>query len=132
MEKSRFVVDYSLEKAAATKYTPDMMIGIRKYVDAAIKTFETREKNRQEEKRKERETKLADRYRAYKNAKIQEIESTLAAQEIEDLKAAIRKKLLAKNPNSQGLGLGVQMHLDSEFAERAGVPPYEEWRKQYQ
>ena len=131
MEKSRFVVDYSLEEAESTKYKPNMLVGIQQYVAAAIKKFDVREKHRQEEKRKEREGKLEDRYRAYKNAKIKEMEATLSAQELEDLKVGIRQKLLARNPNSDGIGLGVQMHLDSELAERAGVPPYEEWRKQY-
>jgi hypothetical protein len=132
MAKSRFVVEYSQEAAAATKYAPDMLIGIRKYADLAIKKFEAREEHQQAEQRKERETKLKDRYRVYKNAKIQQIESTLSARELDDLKAAIREKLLAKNPNPEGLGLGIQMHLDSELADRAGVPEYEEWRKQYQ
>jgi hypothetical protein len=130
MEKARFVVEYSKEAADSTKYSPGMLIGIRKYAEAAIKKFDAREKHRQEEQRKEREAKLEDRYRQYRNTKIQEIEATLSAHELEELKSAIREKLLAKNPNADGIGLGVQMHLDSELAERAGVPPYEEWRSQ--
>jgi hypothetical protein len=58
------------------------------------------------------------------------IESTFSAQELDDVKASIRERLLAENPNPAGLNLGVQMHLDQEFADRAGVPRYEEWRKQ--
>jgi hypothetical protein len=130
MEKSRFIVEYSKGAADATKYSPDMLIGIRKYVSVALKTFEAQEKNRQLEKNKEREAKLEDRYRAYKNTKIQEIESTLSAQECDDLKAAIREQLRAENTDPTVLGLGVQLQLDAELAERAGVPPYEEWRKQ--
>ena len=55
MKKSRFVVEYSLEAAAITKYSPDKLIGIRKYVDAAIKKCDAREEQQQEEKRKARE-----------------------------------------------------------------------------
>ena len=132
MEKSRFIIEYSQEAAAATKYSPDMLIGLRKYVDPAIKKFDAREKHRQAEQRQAIEARLEDRYRQYRNTKIQEMESALSARKLEDLKAAIREKLLAKNPNAEGLGLGIQMHLDSELADRAGVPEYEEWRKQYQ
>jgi hypothetical protein len=70
MEKSRFVVEYSQEAAAATKYSPDMLIGIRKYVDAAIKKFDARAKNRQEEKRKAREEELQIQYERYRDHEI--------------------------------------------------------------
>jgi hypothetical protein len=105
--------------------------GIQQYAAAAIKKFHAREKHRQEEERQQREAKLQDAYRLFRNTKIQEMESTLSAHELEDLKAAIREKLFANNPNPAGLNLGVQMHLDSELADRAGVPQYEEWRKQH-
>ena len=55
MEKSRFIVEYSQDAAEATKYKPDMLVGIRKYVEAAIKKCDAQEKNRQQEKRKARE-----------------------------------------------------------------------------
>jgi hypothetical protein len=132
MEKARFVIEYSQEAAAATKYSPGMLVGIRKYVDTAIKTFETREKRRQQQESQEREAKLQDRYQHYRNTKIQEIESTLSAHELEDLKAAIRERLLAKNSNPTGINLGIQIELNSELADRANVPPFVEWRKQYE
>jgi hypothetical protein len=130
IEQARFIVDYSVEEAYSTKYNPSRLSGIQQYAAAAIKKFHAREKHRQEEERQQREGKLQDAYRLFRNTKIQEMESTLSAHELEDLKAAIREKLLANNPNPAGLNLGVQMHLDSELADRAGVLPYEEWRAQ--
>ena len=67
MKTSRFVVEYSVEEAATTKYSPAMLVGIRQYVDAAIKKWDAREAQQQKEKLKAREAQLKEQYERYRD-----------------------------------------------------------------
>jgi hypothetical protein len=132
-ELARYIVDFAHKAAPETNFKIETFGGVLQYTSRAIKAYDAAQankKSRQQEKDKEREAKLQDRYRRYRNTKIQEIESTLSAPELENLKAAIREKLLAKNPNPTGINLGIQIDLDAELADRAGVLPYKEWREE--
>ena len=130
MEKSRFVVEYSQEAAAATKYSPDMLIGIGKYVDAAIKKFDAREKHRQEEKRKAREDELQIQYERYRDHEIKRIKSSLSPDELAEMESTIRIDLQAEGIKQFAHGLETSRRMDKKLAARASVLPYEEWRKQ--
>ena len=130
IEKSRFVVEYSQEAAASTKYKPDQLLGIRKYVDAAIQTFDTREKNRQEEKRKAREEELQIQYERYRDHEIQRIKSSLSPDELAKMESTIRVDLKAEGIKQFAHGLETSRRMDKKLAARASVLPYEEWRKQ--
>jgi hypothetical protein len=130
MEKSRFVVEYSQEAAAATKYSPDMLIGIRKYVDAAIKKFDARAKHRQEEKRKAREEELHIQYERYCDHEIERIKSIMSADELAEMEKTIRVDLQAENIKQFAHGLETRHRMNKQLAARAGVLPYEAWREQ--
>ena len=130
MEKSRFVVEYSQEAAAATKYSPDMLVGIRKYVTIAIKKFETREKHRQEEKRKAREQDLKDQYESYRDQEIARIKSTIGSDELAEMETQIHADLQARGIKQFILDAEIRIKRDRELAARAGVLTFEEWRKQ--
>jgi hypothetical protein len=129
-EKSRFVVEYTQEAAAATKYSPDMLIGIRKYVDAAIKKFDAREKHRQEEKRKAREEELQIQYERYRDHEIKRIKSSLSSDELAEMESTIRIDLKAEGIKQFAHGLETSRRMDKQLAARAGVLPYEKWRAQ--
>ena len=105
MEKSRFIVEYSQDAAEATKYTPEMLVGIRKYVDAAIKKFDAREKNRQEEKRKAREEELQIQYEHYRDHEIKRIKSSLSPDELAEMESTIRADLKQRASSSLRMGL---------------------------
>jgi hypothetical protein len=130
MEKARFVVEYSQEAAAATKYSPDMLIGIRKYADAAIKKFDAREKHRQEEKRKAREEELHIQYERYCDHEIERIKSTMSSDELAEMEKTIRIDLQAEGIKQFAHGLETRHRMNKQLAARAGVLPYEEWREQ--
>lgn len=130
MEKSRFVIEYSLEAAAATKYTPDMLIGIRKYVAAAIKKFDVREEQRAQEKRKAREAELKNQYERYLDQEIECITSTMSPEELVDVESSIRADLAAKGIKQFVLDREIRIKRDNQLAARAGVLPFEEWRAQ--
>jgi hypothetical protein len=131
IEKSRFVVEYSHEAAAATKYAPDMLIGIGKYVDAAIKKFDVREKHRQEEKRKAREERLKEQYEHYRDQAIDRIKSTMSPDDLAEMESSLRADLQAQGIKQFILEAEIRIKRDRQLAARAGVPPYEEWRKHY-
>ena len=130
MEKSRFIVEYSQDAAEATKYKPDMLVGIRKYVEAAIKKFDAREKNRQEEKRIAREEELQIQYEHYRDHEIKRIKSSLSPDELAEMESTIRADLQAEGIKQFAHGLETSRRMDKKLAARASVLPYEEWRKQ--
>jgi hypothetical protein len=131
MEKSRFVVEYSQEAAASTKYKPDQLLGIRKYVDAAIKKFAAREKRRQEEKQKAQEERLQNQYERYRDQEIDRIKSTMSSDELAAMESSIRADLKAKGIKQLTFDMEMRHRRDKQLENRAGVVPYEEWRKQY-
>jgi hypothetical protein len=129
-EKARFVVEYSQEAAATTKYSPEMLIGIRKYAEAAIKKFDVREEQRAQEKRKAREAELKDQYERYLDQEIERITSTMSPEELADVESSIRADLAAKGIKQFVLDREIHIKRDNQLAARAGVLPFEEWRKQ--
>lgn len=130
IERSRFIVDYSLEEAKTTKYSPQMLVGIRQYVNAATKTFETREKKHEQQSVEAREARHKVRYEQYQKQEIERIKSTLSPQELTKMEDAIRETLIAEGTFPMMVNLGVQVKLNADLADRAGVLPYEEWRLQ--
>jgi hypothetical protein len=132
VEKARFVVEYSQEAAADTKYKPGMLIGIRKYVSTAIQKYDAREKHRQEEKRKAREEELKNQYDGYLDHEIERIKSTMTPEKLADMEASIRADLSAKGIKRLIFDAEIRIKLERQLASRAGVLPFEEWRKQYE
>ena len=130
MEKSRFIVDYSLEEAETTKYTPKMLVGIRQYVDAAIKTLEIQKNKEARRNLEARESQLKNRYDRYQQQEIDRFKSTLSPQELADMENTIRAELIAEGTFPAMVNLGVHVKLNADLADRAGVLPYEEWREQ--
>jgi hypothetical protein len=130
INQSRFIVDYSLAEAQTTKYTPKMLIGIRQYVDAATKTFETQKRREAQQNLEARESQLRNRYDRYQQQEIDRSKSTLSPQELADLEDRIRAELIAEGTFPEMVNLGVHVKLNAALADRAGILPYEEWHKQ--
>jgi hypothetical protein len=131
MEQSRFIIDYSVAEAASTKYDPKMLVGIQQYIDDAVKTFTKQKKREAQQNLEARETQLKNRYERYHQQEIDSFKSTLSPQELADLENAIRAELKAEGTLPAMINLGVRVKLNTTLANRAGVLPYEEWRKQY-
>lgn len=134
MEKARFVVDYSLEAAASTKYAVNMLVGIRQYVEPAIKTFAARAKQREnirrEEATKRQEEELKEQYEHYRDQEIDRIKSTIAPAELAAMESSIRTDLRAKGSVYHTSETMIRIERDKQLASRAGVPTYEEWQEQ--
>ena len=130
IEQSRFIIDYSVEEADSTKYKPDMLIGIRKYADAAIKTFASQKKREAQRNLELREAQLKNLYDRYQQQEIDRFKSTLSPQELATMEDAIRAELIAEGTFPAMVNLGVHVKLNADLADRAGLLPYEEWRKQ--
>jgi hypothetical protein len=118
-----------VEEATTTKYSPQMLVGIWKYVDAAITTFEAREKKQQQRHLQAKEEQLKDRYERYQKQEIDRLKSTLSPQEITAMEDAIRAELVAEGTFPGMINLGVHVKLNADLADRAGVLPFEEWRE---
>jgi hypothetical protein len=130
MDKARFVVEYSQESADATKYKPDMLIGIRKYVDAAIKKFDLRAQRQQEAKQKKQDEQLHNLYEAYRDQELARIKSSMPPDELAALESSIRADLKAKGINPLVLEMQMRHTRDEQLERRARVLPFEKWRKQ--
>jgi len=131
IEQARLIVDYSLEEAKATKYSPKMFGGILQYVDTAIKTLEAQKNKETQRNLEARESQLKNRYELYQKQEIDRFKSTLSSQELTAMENAIRAELIAEGTFPAMVNLGVHVKLNADLAERAGVLPYEEWRQQY-
>jgi hypothetical protein len=134
MKKSRFVVDYSLDEAKTTKYSPKMLVGIRQYVDAAIEAVTARanklEKTERQEAARLRDEQLKKQYERYRDQEIDRIKSTIPPEELADLESSIRADLKATRSVYHRSELMISLAIDKQLAARAGVLPYEEWRAQ--
>ena len=130
IDKARFVIEYSYEKAQETKYSPQLFGGILQYVDAAIETFTTREQKRWQQKLEAEERALEARYKQYREQKIENMRSTIDAKTLRSMEASIKKELVAEGTFPAMVNMGVRMRLDAYLEEQAGVLPYEEWREQ--
>jgi hypothetical protein len=128
--QSRFIVDYSLTEAQTTKYTPKMLLGIRQYVDAAIKTLEAQERREAQRNLEARESQFKNYYKLYQKREIDHFKATLSPQELAAMEDAIRAELIAEGTFPAMVNLGVHVKLNAALADRAGVLPYDEWRKQ--
>ena len=130
MKTSRFVVEYSVEEAATTKYSPAMLVGIRQYVDAAIKKWDAREAQRQKEKLKAREAQLKEQYERYRDHEIDRIKFAMPPAELAELESSIRAELKAQGIKQFTFEMEMRTRRDKQLASRAGVLPYEKWREQ--
>ena len=130
IEQARFIVDYSVGEADSSKYDVKMLVGIRKYADAAIKQFTAREAQRLEETRKKREDRLKEQFEHYRDQEIARIKSTMSADELADLESTIRVDLQAKGSKPLTLEMEMRHRRDKQLEIRAGVLTFEEWRKQ--
>ena len=107
-----------------------MLVGIRQYVDAAIKTYGAREERQQQEKREAREERLKNQYEHYRDHEIKRIKSTMSPDELAEMESTIRADLKAEGIKQFAHGLETSRRMDKKLAARASVLPYEEWRKQ--
>jgi hypothetical protein len=77
-----------------------------------------------------REARLKVGYEHYQKQGIERVKSTLSPQELAKMEDAIRDALIAEGTFPMMVNLGVQVKLNADLADRAGVLPYEEWREQ--
>jgi hypothetical protein len=107
-----------------------MLIGIRQYVDAAIKTLEGQEKREVQRNLEAQEIQFKNRYELYLKQEIERFKSTLSPQDLADMEDAIRAELIAEGTFPAMVNLGVHVKLNADLADRAGILPYDEWRSQ--
>ena len=132
IEKARFVIEYSYEKAQETKYTPHLFGGILQYVDPAIETFTTQEQKRRQQKLEVEERALEERYKLYREEQIEKAKATFDAKTLRSLETSIKKELVAEGTFPAMINMGVRMRLDAHLEKQAGILPFEEWRKLHQ
>jgi hypothetical protein len=130
IEKARFIIEYSYEKAQETKYKPQLFGGILQYVDLAIQAFTTREQKREQQKLESQEHDFKARYEQYRVQEIEKVRATFDGETLQSMEASIREDLTREGTFPAMMGMGVSMRIEAELEERAGILPYEEWRAQ--
>ena len=111
-------------------YAPKVFGGILQYADTAIKTFDAQKKKHEQRNLEAREAQLKARYERYREHEIHRIKSTLSSEELSAMEDAIRAELVAEGTFPAMVNLGMHVKLHADLADRAGIPPYEEWRSQ--
>jgi type I site-specific restriction-modification system R (restriction) subunit len=130
IDQSRFIVDYSLQEAQDTNYTPKFFGGILQYVNHAIESFNRRERQRQYDDARKLEERFQHAYESYKQREIARVKSTISPEEFAEIETAIRAELEAEGTFPNMIGMGVRIRTDALLEERACILPYEEWRNQ--
>jgi hypothetical protein len=101
-------------------------------VDEAVKIFAKQKKREARQNLETRETQLKNRFDRYQQQEIERLKSTLSPQELAAMENAIRAELTAEGTFPAMVNLGVHVKLNATLADRAGVLPFEEWRKQHE
>jgi hypothetical protein len=130
IEKARFIIAYSYEKAQETKYKPQLFGGILQYVDPAVQSFTAREQKREQQKLESQEHDLQARYEQYREQEIEKVKAMLDGETLQSMEASIREDLTREGTFPAMIGMGVSMRIEAYLEERAGILPYEEWRTQ--
>jgi hypothetical protein len=137
LDRVESFIDFALSKAQQTNYDVQTLVGIRQYRGdfnayrkEQQKQAEQRERKRQRKKEADRERALEDRYQSLRKTRIEGMRSQLTNEQLKSIKEDCRATISEEHgENLPGFELFVRQKVNSELAQQADVPSFEDWKE---
>src|SRR5262249_9669790 len=128
-DRALYLVNFTHQAAAETRYTPQTFGGILHYSTRAMAAYNTQRQHETTQQIAARATALWERYEAYRQAEIARLREALPPEERTTLEYQTRTRLEAEKTPAFALGLAVRMAVDEVLEARAALPCFEVWRQ---
>jgi hypothetical protein len=129
--RARYLVQFSHQAAAGTRYTPHTFGGILHYTTHAMAAYEHQPQHAATAQTGVcGETVLRERYELYRQHELARLRAALPPEEHAALEHHARVRLLKENTPSFALGLGIRVAVDDALEVRAGLPAFDVWCQQ--
>jgi hypothetical protein len=124
-----YIVNFSHQAAAESRYTPQTFGGILHYTTHAMAAHDTQRQHASTAQSAVRETALRERYEAYRREELARLREALTLEELATLEQQAHTRLVAEKTPAFTMGLAVRMAVDEVLEAKAGLPPFDVWRQ---
>jgi len=129
VDRALYIVDFSRQAAAETRYTPQTFGGILHDTTHAIAAYNNQHQQETTGQTTARETALRERYEAYRKEELARLREALRPEDRATLEQQVHARLVAEKTPAFALGLAVRVAVDEALEARAGLPAFEAWRQ---
>jgi hypothetical protein len=123
-------IDYGLQEAKKTAYDVKTFLGLKQYYPGFLaqqKAVRQRQAQQEEHHLESQRRKQAERYRAFRKAKLAEARESLPAETLAALEQSARTDVEASHPQPIGRELLVRVRMEQRLAELCHIPSVESW-----
>ena len=124
-----YIVNFSHQAAAESRYTPQTFGGILHYTTHAMAAYDTQRQHATTTQSTTRETALRERYDVYRREELARLREALTPEERTTLEQQAHTRLVAEKTPAFTMGLAVRMAVDEALEAKASLPPFDVWRQ---
>jgi hypothetical protein len=131
---AQFFVDFACNTARRRSFAAEVFGGLKRYEAEALAAYRrqrAKEARERAEAARLHQTRLEQQYEHERLGRIEAYRARLPRGDLEALRAQVYRELTAAETiPSCALKLRVQVELDEQLASQAGMPTFEDWRRE--